>query len=315
MKAQTLQQFLNSLSGSLAVIGVSPKSLNDLRMVTQALEPFNDLELDQLADFLKRAKAYREDGKVPSVTVAGLPEATNSALALSETLRSLSAANDITAEQIEARIINEKGNLQTAIGTLAKQFGFTVKFAEDKKWLSDLRAKVVVSQTVNTFRQLQPHITSPQAYQMGTVTAKIDQIASLDTKILKTVAKELGVTGTGTGKKFVTSLLEELTGIKSQSARPARQTKATKPDAPAEHVEMIVQALEEMIARARDPKAVSDSEIDAILHKVSSEFSEAQQKAIAKRVTGKGGRSAQNAIDNLRADLTAVKRLLEGQKV
>ena len=77
----------------------------------------------------------------------------------------------------------------------------------------------------------------------------------------------------------------------------------------------MVKTLEDMVVRAKDPNAVLDSEIDAILARVSGEFSTDQQKAIAKRVTGQGGRSALNAIDNLRADLTAVKRLVESQKV
>jgi hypothetical protein len=70
-----------------------------------------------------------------------------------------------------------------------------------------------------------------------------------------------------------------------------------------------------MIDRTRDPNAVSDSEIDAILERVAREFPESQQKEIAKEVTGKGGRNSRTAIDNLRADLTAVKRALESQKV
>ena len=79
--------------------------------------------------------------------------------------------------------------------------------------------------------------------------------------------------------------------------------------------EELVKELEELVTKAKDPDAVSDAEIDAILNRVSSDFSSAQQKDIAKRVTGQGGRSAQAAIDNLRADLTAVKRALESQKV
>jgi hypothetical protein len=60
---------------------------------------------------------------------------------------------------------------------------------------------------------------------------------------------------------------------------------------------------------------VPDAEIDAILARLGSSFSTDQQKAIAKRVTGSAGRSAADAINNLRLDLTAVKQLRESQRV
>jgi hypothetical protein len=77
----------------------------------------------------------------------------------------------------------------------------------------------------------------------------------------------------------------------------------------------MARTLQGMVERAKDPNAVPDSEVEAILARVSAEFSTDQQKAIAERVTGKGGRSAKDAIDRLRADLTAVKRLIESQRV
>ena len=50
MKASALQEFLRSLGGSLAAVGVPPKSLDDLRTVAHALAPLADMDLEQFAD-------------------------------------------------------------------------------------------------------------------------------------------------------------------------------------------------------------------------------------------------------------------------
>jgi predicted NBD/HSP70 family sugar kinase len=75
MKSSALQEFLRSLGGSLSAVGVPPKAVEDLRAVARALEPFKDLDLEQLADFLRRAAEFRRDGHVPAVSVAGPGEA------------------------------------------------------------------------------------------------------------------------------------------------------------------------------------------------------------------------------------------------
>src|SRR5690606_25353781 len=118
--------------------------------------------------------------------------------------------------------------------------------------------------------------------------------------------------------KFVLAVLAKVTGIEPKAPKAARAGKTPKEEVPAasqEQVDALVQSLKEMIDRTRDPGAVSDAEIEAVLDRVRREFPESQQKEIAREVTGKGGRSGKGAIDNLRADLTAVRRALESQKV
>jgi hypothetical protein len=315
MKASALQEFLRSLGGSLAAVGVQPKSLDDLRAVSHALAPFADMDLEQLADFLKRAAEFRRTGEVPAVNVSGLAEATKMARKLGESVQALNAAEPTAAGEVEARILAERHALQGALETIAGQFGVAAKFSEDKKWLPGLRAKGAVSRTVAAFARLRSQITAAESYQSETVRAGIDDLAATDSKTLKAAATQLGTPGTGTGKKFVESVLVKLTGIDTKPPKPAKKAKPEEPTASDEQVEAMVAALQGMVEKAKNPDAVPDSEIDGILARVSAEFSTDQQKAIAKRVTGKGGRSAQGAIDNLRADLTAVKRALESQKV
>lgn len=315
MKISVLQEFLGKLRDSLTVVGIPPKSLDDLRAVAHALEPFQELELEQLFSFLKRAAEYRQTGTVPLVCIPALDQAADSTRRLTEDLVVLSQGNEAEATAVESRIKEGKYQLQTALSTLGKQFGFTVKFTDDKQWLPSLRLKGAAVRVAESIRRLAAQITAPESYRSEPVQRAIAELAAKDVKILKAAAMELGVAGKGTGPKWVESVLGQLTGIQNQPPKPAKKAKTTRPDVPAEQVETMIKRLQEMVARAKDPQSVPDSEIDALLLQVSREFSEAQQKQIAKQVTGASGRSAQDAIDRLRADLTAVKRLVESQDV
>lgn len=311
MRVSALQEFLRNLGGSLSAVGVQQKSLEDIRAVARALEPFKDLDLEQLADFLARAAEFRRRGDVPAVSVAGLTDATDAARGLSESVQSLGTTDGTTAEE---GIKRGKQAFQTALGKLAGEFGLGVKFTEDKKWMAELRSKGEVTRAVETLGRLVPQITDVASYQSEAVQSAIDDLGSMGAKVLKAAATELGATGTGTGKKYVESLLAKLSGVDGKPAKGGKK-KADGPTASDEQVETMAKSLEGMVERARDPNAVPDSEVDAILARVGSEFSPAQQKAIAKRVTGKAGNNPAEVATRLRADLTAVKRLLESQKV
>src|SRR4051794_12586970 len=138
MKASALQEFLRNLGGPLACVGVPTKSLEDLAAVSQALEPFRDLTLDQLTDFLKRAGEARRTGEVPAVVVPGLDQATETARTLAEAVQALDDAEPSRVKELETTINTSKGELQTALGAVAKSFGLTPSFKDDKKWLTSL---------------------------------------------------------------------------------------------------------------------------------------------------------------------------------
>lgn len=315
MTTTALQEFLRSLSGPLGAIGVPPRSLDDLRAAALALEPFKDLDLAQLADFLRRAAAFRQSGEVPAVAVPGLDSVISASRQLNETVQAMQGADTAAIGEVEGRVQECRRDLQIGLRAMAESFGITAKLADDKKWLPGLRAKHKVTRTVEAFRRLASQITDRESYQTEAVLSAIERLAAEDAKIIKAAVAEMGAAGTGTGKKLVESVLTKLTGIDSKPPKPAKKPRREEPAASDEQVEGMVQTLEEMVARAKDPNAVPDSEIDAILARVGSEFSADQQKAIAKRVTGQGGRSASGAIANLRMDLTAVKRLVESQRV
>jgi hypothetical protein len=339
-----LQEFLRNLGGSLAAVGVQQKSLHDLQAVAHLFEPFKDFDLGQLTDFLKRAAEYRSGEKLPVAAVPGLADVTTASCQVSEAVHALGVAEMAQVPDRESHITKTREVLQTALKTVGEHFGLTLTFKENKKWLPNLSKKVVekhagemaeaaklqaaeaakaaIAKPVAAFQQLRSQITTHESYQSDVVKAAIHELAATDVKILKSAAGELGASGASGGRpfdgnKYIESVLMMLTGVAYKTPKPAKvkATKATVPDAPVEQVDAIVKSLQDMLDKTKDPDAVPDSEIDAILNRVSSEFSETQQKAIAKQVTGKGGRSGKGAIDYLRADLTAVKRALGSQKV
>jgi hypothetical protein len=64
-----------------------------------------------------------------------------------------------------------------------------------------------------------------------------------------------------------------------------------------------------------DPGPHAHAAADALLSELRAAHSDAELVALAKDVTGRGGRTAKQALDYLRADLTAVTRALESQTV
>jgi hypothetical protein len=340
MKASTLLRFLDGLGSSFSAIGVPQKSLDDLHAITELLKPFKDLDLAQLADFFKRAADYRSSEKLPVMSVPALEDITHLACRVSEAVQALDGAETAQVRDREEQVTKTKEQLQNALKQVGEHFGFTLTVKENKKWLPNLSkkalekhnaalaaeaekqataaARATITAAVTAFQQLRPQITTYEAYQSEPVVTAVNDLATTDTKVLKAAASELGTEGKGKGVNLVQSILVKLTGVDVKPPKPPKKSKtptSVVPDAPTEQVDAMVKVLQEMIEKTKDPDAVPDSEIENVLTQVGAKFSDAQQKEIAKRVTGKSGRSAEGAREKLREDLTAVKRALESQKV
>ena len=141
MKTSALQKFLDSLGGSLAAIGVQPNPQQDLHAVAKALAPFSDLSLGDLTGFLSTAAEYRRAEKVPVVHVSGLEAATKTVCTLSAAVHALGEAEVSNVPTLAEKVTTAKAQLQHALSLLGGQFGFTVTFKEDKKWLPNLSQK------------------------------------------------------------------------------------------------------------------------------------------------------------------------------
>jgi hypothetical protein len=313
MRTSALQEFLRSLGGPLGAVGVTPKSVADLRAVAGALDPFKDLDLEQLADFLRRADEYRRSGSVLAVADApGVGEIRTTARQIGEALLALPAAEPAATRDLEGQVNRAKKDLQAAIERLSESFGSKVKFTDDKKWLPGLRERAQVRRAVEGFRHLASRISSAESYQDPDVQAEIDQLAAVGDKPLKAAAQELGSTGNGKGRKFVESVLANLTGVRPEAAKPARKG---KPAADPARVSQMTRTLHEMAERAKDPNAVPDSEVEAVIARLKAEFSAAELKAMAADVAGVNVRGGGEALREIRGKLTEMKRILESQKV
>jgi hypothetical protein len=312
MRASALQEFLRSLGGPLAAVGVVPKSVADLRAAADALEPFRELDLEQLADFLRRADEFRRSGAVPLADAAGVDGIRAAARRVAEGLLALPAAEPAAARDLDGQITRAKQEFQEAVATLAGSFGSKVKFTDDKKWLPGLREQAAARHAADTFRRLATRITSAEAYREPTVQAEIEQLAAAGDKALKAAAQELGASGTGKGRKLVEAVLARLTGFKDAPARAAR---TKKPAADPARVAEVTRTLQEMAERAKDPAAVPDPEVDATIDRLKAEFSATELKAIAKDVAGVSVRGGADALLEIRAKLTETKRILESQRV
>jgi len=312
MRASALQEFLRSLGGPLAAVGVPPKSAADLRAAADALEPFRDLDLDRLADFLRRADEFRRAGAVPVADAAGADAIRAAARRVAEGLLALPAADPAAVRDLEARIARAKQEFQEAVAALAGSFGSKVKFTDDRKWLPGLREQAAARRAADALRRLLPRITSAEAYRDPAVQAEIDQLAAAGDKALKAAARELGAAGTGKGRKFVESVLAGLTGF---AAAPAKAARKGRPAADPARVAEVVRELRATAERAKDPAAVPDAEVDATIDRLKAEFSAAELKAIAKEVAGVAVRGGADALLEIRAKLTETRRILESQRV
>ena len=311
MTGSALQEFLRSLGAPLAAVGVAPKSLADLRAAADALEPFKGLDLEQLADFLRRADESRRSGAVPLIEVAGVESVRTAARDLSESVGSLGTADGRAAEE---RIEQGRRELERAVSQLAGQFGAAVKFTADRKWLPSLRAKAESQRVAGALRRLAARITAPESYSDEGVKAEVEALSGTDAKALKAATTELGVAGTGKGRKLVESVLARMTGFENKPPKAPR--KAAKPKADAAQVEEMSRTIRELAERAgQSPGAVTAAEVDPLIERLKAEFTAAQQKEIARAALGVSVRGGEEAIVRIRGRLLGAQEILDSQDV
>ena len=66
MKVSNLQQFVRSLVAPMQQAGAAAKVTDDIEKAVTDLEPFAQLDVWQLSELLRQAKAYRDTGTLPA---------------------------------------------------------------------------------------------------------------------------------------------------------------------------------------------------------------------------------------------------------
>lgn len=268
----------------------------------RALDPFQSLSIADFAAFLARAKEYQASGVV-RVPAAAEQQA--------ETLLKL------VAQLIDAAKSPSPGGLAAiqqevagAIQSLAAATGLKGKLAPDPKWAAEQVARSRVARQVQATYELAARIISPDVYNDASVRESIARVESgLDADSLKTFAAEFGVKASAKSQpgKVIHDVLVKLTGHK-----PAK-VKAKSAIVDETVVEEHVQRLGKLIERSVDPDAVSESEIEAELGRLTVLPKETLHAVIA-RAAIEGARPSDSKsamLQRVRNRLTAARRARE----
>ncbi len=279
--------------------------------VAEALKPFGALTLEEFMTFLQGVS--ERQGNTAVVVVPGWDDAVNQVHRLRQAMEQFKVPDNTGVKELEPLILQgrteAREKLQTAVAHLVSPFGLKVTITEDKNWLETQR-------TTQAIRQLLKQVTNQEDMQSDSVRLAVAEVGMTEESILKAAAKELGSTlppkkkGTASDRlAVVTALLTKLKGFNAKAHKPAKKEKAPSvPDSP--EVAMVVSELKAMIEKSKDPAAVSDTEIEAMITRLSTEFSGKEQD-IAERVINRRGRSGKDAVGKLRESLTATKRIVE----
>lgn len=304
MRAANLQEFLRKLAGPFGAIGLPGSTTAALESCAAALEPFRDLELDRLADFLRRADEARRAGTVPLAEVPAVAPVCSLARQLSEDMLVLEAA-DGPAADLEARVNRLRHDLQHALVELARSFGIVLKCSEVPHWPAILRGRRLVA-------ELRAKVTGPESYHDPVVTAFLARLTDLGDAVLKSLAAELGLpVPKSKGAKLAEDLIAGVTGHRPPGAAPARggRKAATGPD-PNE----LIRVLKERLARVQaDPYAVSDAEAEELMARYKALKLE-DKKRVVSEVLGVNVRSGEDGLLRLKSALIGLRLRLQSQK-
>jgi hypothetical protein len=140
------------------------------------------------------------------------------------------------------------------------------------------------------------------------IAATRDALSKMPTADVQKAAAAVGMVGTATAAD-VLRRIEERRGATTRR-KLIGKTLPLKPEL-AEHAKAVRAVIER---DKKEPGKVTDAEVDAALAPLAK-LPKEDLFALAKEVTGRGGRSVQDSLNLLRADMTAVRRLLESQRV
>jgi hypothetical protein len=249
VQVAALQLFLRSLVPALEAAGEARSAARWMDEACRALDPFRPLGLAEFTAFLARAEEYDRTG---AVRVPGAADLRAEGL-LAATGR-LAGADDLhTAQASVARAVTE----------LAREAGLKGSLTPDPKWAEAQAARRRVAPHLEAIRTLAGRITAPEAYADEAVRAEIARLeAELDRDTLKAVGSEFGVktTAKSAPAKVLSAVLARLTGHQPPRAKRGAKAAAEPPD-PAV-VEANARRLAELIGRATDPEALSETDVD-----------------------------------------------------
>ena len=276
-----------------------------------ALQPFDDLALDEFAAFLAHADEYRRTG---AVRVLGPADRAGARL-LEATAQLTTVRGELTRPDALADLEAGRTAVAAAIRQLAADAGMTVTVKADPKWASTQIGQARIAPVVAQIRALAGQITGPESYADETVRQTMTQLeAEMSGVDLKALAAEFGAKATAKAKpaKALADILTNATGHKPGKAKAAKNS-AVDPALVTEHSGRLA----ERIAKSADPDGLSAADVEDELSRLGG-LSKPLLFAVvtAAGVEGaKANEAASALLQRVRNRLTAVQRARERAEV
>jgi hypothetical protein len=318
MKVSVLQQFLRNLIVPLEASAAPGPTLNALQHVCQGLNPFQDKEVADFAEFLTRAAAYEREGKWPSVhpSISGriVDEANASEYArrLRTFLeREVSSGNPIPDD------------VRTELNRLAKR----LKPAQIKEMARELQVEDGFRGTKQGIERIVFRLTGQRLSERKPRAPRRTAV-ELDAATLEQYAAELKNLGDGEGRKQrVTELVKQLKGPDIRALAEslgaggtARTTKdgwgekilaALAAPPGGDKVARLTEIVAALKAKAEGPDAPTD-EIEAELRSLEEQMDQDEAIAVAKRIgAARPLNSRMEAVEEIRRKVFEKKRTRE----
>lgn len=278
MKVSVLQQFLRNLLAPLEASAASASALAALQRACQGLEPFQDKEVADFAEFLTRAAVYEREGKWPSPNppisgrIVDEPDASEYARRLRTFLeREVSAGNPIS-DEVRTELMRLAKRLKPAqVKEIARELQVEDGFRRKKQAIEKIVFRLT-GQRLSVRRPRAPRRTAAtldaatlQQYAAelrhlpdgeGRTQRVQELVKQLKAPDLRALAELLGARGTarttkeGWGEKILAALAmppgeDKITRLTEILA--ALKAKADGPDAPLDEIEAELRSLEEQM--------------------------------------------------------------------
>jgi hypothetical protein len=296
MKVSVLQQFLRSLIAPLESSAAARDTLAGLQRACQGLDPFQDKDVADFAEFLTRAAAYERDGKWPSSNppingrIVDEPSAQEYARRLRTFLEREAPAGSPFSEEVRAELHRLAKRLKSAqVKEMARELQVEDGFRGAKQGIE----RIVFQLTGQGLRGRKPRTprkgtaADPAAIQQyaaelrelankdGLEQRVNEMVGNLSGPKLKALAQSLGATRKARRKPEWSQIL--LAALR-EGAAPTRESAAGTGK-----VERLAEILAALKAKADGPDAPHD-EIEAELRSLEEQMDRDEAVAVAKRI-------------------------------
>ncbi|HTU89720.1 MAG TPA: hypothetical protein VMF69_06470 [Gemmataceae bacterium] len=302
MKVSVLQQFLRNLIAPLQSSAAAAQTIAALQRACQGLDPFQDKDVADFAEFLTRAAAYERDGKWPAVhpSISGRivdePNAAEYARRLRTFLEREVASGNPIPDEVRMELKRLAKRLKPAqVKEMARELQVEDSFRGTKQGIE----RIVFRLTGQRPSERKPRASRRTAVEMDSTTlqqyaAELKNLAEgegrkqrvmelmkqLKGPDLRALAESLGASGTarttkeGWGEKILAAL-----ATPSSVAAPSGGTRGTGGD----KIGRLTEILAALKTKAGGPDAPTD-EIEAELRSLEEQMDRDEAIAVAKQI-------------------------------